>query len=428
MKSKTYRSARRLEEMAEVGPDTEAGYNFDLPSIRTSISAPGNDKERRVAGITTRMAMGVALAGLLDAGPAWAQVIPGGTYSEWTVPNQPADGFFNIDTTIFPSNEPAPGPGQVQPWLFYSSQFGIVGSGVGGYIGIQKDPNGKRAIFSIWNANGAQCAPLPGALCRPFTGEGDGYQTLVPYNWVAGRHYRTRVWVLSSDASGEWWIGEVKDETTGIAQVIGYIRVPSHWKWLDGYVVNWAEWYGPKPATCSQVPRWMVYFSPPRANGGALAAGPAYNHTRTDACPFSGITTYSLWAGHHSGTGAVPEPPPRQPGLAVDLNASTFSAGQEMTVAAALTPLGTSAPVDAYIVVRLPTGQFLSLQLGGGLVPGIVPIARGLVPFALEAALLVRYPFTGAEPRGTYMWMSVLTAPGTLNFVSPLQQKTFTVR
>ena len=60
-----------------------------------------------------------------------------------------------------------------------------------------------------------------------------------------------------------------------------------------------------------------------------------------------------------------------------------------MTVTAKLSPGSPSEPVDGYVVVQLPTGQFLSLQLGGSIVPGIVPIARGIVPLAYEAALVL---------------------------------------
>ena len=113
--------------------------------------------------------------------------------------------------------------------------------------------------------------------------------------------------------------------------------------------------------------------------------------------------------------------------LAVRLNDAIFDTGETLAVTSALSAGSTPTPVDAYIVVQLPTGQFLSLQLGGGLVPGIVPIARGFVPFTYEG-ILANYTFTGGEPGGTYTWYAVLTEPGTLNFVSPLRQTTFNVR
>jgi hypothetical protein len=113
--------------------------------------------------------------------------------------------------------------------------------------------------------------------------------------------------------------------------------------------------------------------------------------------------------------------------LSVSLNGTSFTAGQTMAVTATLTPLTTPATADAYVVVQLPTGQLFSVQAGGTLVPGIVPIASGIVPVAYSATL-AQYEFTGAEPQGTYSWYSVLTRPGTLTFIGPLQQTTFMVR
>ena len=68
----------------------------------------------------------------------------------------------------------------------------------------------------------------------------------------------------------------------------------------------------------------------------------------------------------------------------------------------------------------------MSLQLGGALVPGVVPIARGIVPFDF-AGTLARYTFTGAEPLGTYTWYAALTEPGTLAFVGRLERIAYTV-
>lgn len=96
-----------------------------------------------------------------------------------------------------------------------------------------------------------------------------------------------------------------------------------------------------------------------------------------------------------------------------------------MVVTGKLTPSTTPTMVDAYVVVQLPSGVFLSLQLGGRLVPGVVPIARGFVPFPYLAAL-VQYTFSGVEPSGSYTWYSGLSRPRTLEFVTPLQQAVFT--
>jgi IgA Peptidase M64 len=110
--------------------------------------------------------------------------------------------------------------------------------------------------------------------------------------------------------------------------------------------------------------------------------------------------------------------------LRVLLNAATFRPGETLTLTARLTPGPTPVVVDAYVVVRLPDGSFLSLQ-PGGVVAGVVPIGRGFAPFALTGEFL-RYTFRGDEPPGQYTWFAALTEPGTLNVVSPLDQVPFT--
>lgn len=117
--------------------------------------------------------------------------------------------------------------------------------------------------------------------------------------------------------------------------------------------------------------------------------------------------------------------PPAPPSLTLQLNATAYSPGQTLVLTATVVPGSPSVAVDAYIVVKLPAGQFMSAQLGGGLVPGIVPIAKNLVPTPLSQQV-AQYTFNGGEPVGTYSWFAVFTVPGTLNFVSALEQDTFT--
>jgi hypothetical protein len=241
----------------------------------------------------------VSLAALA-AGTSWPApafaVGPRGTYSDWSFPGS---GYYNIDTPIFPSNDPRPAPGQVSQAYFYSSQFGFA-HGPGGYIGIQTDGRGKRAIFSIWNANDASCSDVPEAICRPFSGEGNGYQTIIPYDWVAGHSYRTRVWELRTDGAGEWWIGAIIDDTTGAEAVIGSIRVPRGRGWLSGAVNTWVEWYAAQAPDCGQVPVSVVFFGPPTANAREVSAGSSSNHYGNGACP-SLLSNYAEWARHHNG-------------------------------------------------------------------------------------------------------------------------------
>jgi hypothetical protein len=112
------------------------------------------------------------------------------------------------------------------------------------------------------------------------------------------------------------------------------------------------------------------------------------------------------------------------PSLTIAINAATYRTGDTMTVVASVQPGSPPAPVDAYITIRLPDGQFMSAQLNGSLVPGQVPIASGITPAPLQQQI-VSHTFAGNEPAGTYTWFAVFTTPGTLNFVSALDQHTF---
>lgn len=116
---------------------------------------------------------------------------------------------------------------------------------------------------------------------------------------------------------------------------------------------------------------------------------------------------------------------PALPSLTLTLNRTTFAPGQTMILTATVTPGVTAPLVDAYVVVRLPDGSFLSLLLDGRIVPGLVPIARGFTPFAFNAEVL-RFTFTGAEPPGSYTWLGALTQAGTLS-VGTIDEDAFTV-
>jgi hypothetical protein len=124
-------------------------------------------------------------------------------------------------------------------------------------------------------------------------------------------------------------------------------------------------------------------------------------------------------------TPAPPPPPPSPPTLTLALGQDSYRSGQTLILTAALTPGSTTVTTDAYVVVRLPDGSFLSLLLGGAVAPGIVPIARGLTPFAFGGEIL-RYTFDGSEPPGLYTFMAGLTQPATLTVIGSIDQRPFT--
>lgn len=111
------------------------------------------------------------------------------------------------------------------------------------------------------------------------------------------------------------------------------------------------------------------------------------------------------------------------PALAVSLNASTFRAGDTLVATVQATGGVVTAAVDAYVLVQAG-GVYLSLQLDGRLVPGLVPIARGVVVPTVSAPFV--FPLAGA-PAGSYAWITALTAPGTLTLAAPLVTTPFTI-
>jgi uncharacterized delta-60 repeat protein len=130
--------------------------------------------------------------------------------------------------------------------------------------------------------------------------------------------------------------------------------------------------------------------------------------------------------GSGAGTGTILNDDASAGLISLGLNGTVFSAGATMVVTGILSAGTIPGLVDAYVVLQLPSGEFLSLQLGGRFAAGLIPIAQRFAPFDFQA-ILAQYTFSGVEPRGTYTWYAVLTTPGTLNFVHPPQQLAFVV-
>lgn len=145
-----------------------------------------------------------------------------------------------------------------------------------------------------------------------------------------------------------------------------------------------------------------------------VAAGTAYCY-RVRAFNLAGPSAYSSEGCGTSAAGTLP--------LSVTLNQTAYR--QRDTMIATVQAVGGVVPsaVDAYVVVQT-AGGLLSLQLDGRLVPGLVPIVRGIVLPTVAAPFA--FPLAGAPP-GTYTWMAGVTAPGTLGLLAPIASTTFTI-
>jgi hypothetical protein len=114
-------------------------------------------------------------------------------------------------------------------------------------------------------------------------------------------------------------------------------------------------------------------------------------------------------------------PPTAPPALIVELNQLVFRPGDKLIATITLLPGTEPLPVDAYIVIQVPDGSVLSLQLAG-VVPGVVPVAT-IVPRRFTGQL--RYTFTGREQLGVYSWFTTLTEPGSAALIGTTRKLAF---
>lgn len=106
------------------------------------------------------------------------------------------------------------------------------------------------------------------------------------------------------------------------------------------------------------------------------------------------------------------------------LNHGTYTAGDTLTLTASADPQGDL--VDVYIALFLPSAEFFFLTPNGGL----TTTPQTLTPDGLAEAAsaeIFHVTLTGDEPLGPYIWLGVLTAHGTTEFVSEIVEAPFIV-
>ena len=194
-----------------------------------------------------------------------------GTYTDWHWPAAPS-GYTSFEWELTPRTDPTP------DGYFWSHQFWLVG-GEAGYVGLQtlgSEPTGKIAIFSIWDAVGADG---PVYVAR-FTGEGEGYSVRIPFEWEVGATYELRV-VAAGPNRWEAFVG---------AHLIGRIEVPAGWHGLRDVSIMWTERYAGPLSSCADLALSIARFGVPSADGGAVAPARRHHHLADPpGCPGSAV-------------------------------------------------------------------------------------------------------------------------------------------
>ena len=218
---------------------------------------------------------------------------PCGTYTHLRWPSRifGFTGFHTFEWETTPELDTTHG-------YFWAHQFAFRRSGnppSGGYAGVQANgayPGGpaKVAIFSIWDALDASG---PG-VARPFGGEGTGYQTLVPFEWVAGCTYRLRVEACGdATTAGTWWRATVGNVEDGERHEIGRILVPRVWQRLDAWSVVWTELFSPAISDCAQMECASAVWANFTADDGVVPASLDSCFGEPAGCANSRITTFT---------------------------------------------------------------------------------------------------------------------------------------
>lgn len=188
--------------------------------------------------------------------------------------------FYNIDMYVKWEVQPQTNTGTYAGFQFYFENGG------GGYFGTQIDSGGKKAIFSIWDSDQQSITAVPLSNCRRFGHEGSGSMCITPYNWVVGREYMVRIWVLDTLNDGVNWGGWIKDTTTGEETLIGAIQLKNSGGY-QGYgmlktdAIGFHEHYSSgttSVSACNFLPYSKVTWRGPYANNNQFTAGSAVSN------------------------------------------------------------------------------------------------------------------------------------------------------
>ncbi len=224
---------------------------------------------------------------------------PRAPYTEWFWPEPPTtagrQGFTRIEHTVTPEIDPGP-----NATYFWAHQFGLVG-GEGGYLGLQTKGNradgslGKLAIFSLWDATGAD-----GTGCVRFSGEGTGWSARIPYLWTEGTTYRLRVECDDITPAGDWWTASVVDVDAGVESHVGRLRAAPGWAGLRPWSVMWTEYYGQPLRHCTDLAPVSAVFGRPRADHDVTPVRTS-SHIGDGTCDTTRITSLDHGVRHEMG-------------------------------------------------------------------------------------------------------------------------------
>ncbi|KAJ1547829.1 hypothetical protein HK405_004837, partial [Cladochytrium tenue] len=233
------------------------------------MALPSTTSPLRRALSAALPAAALATLAALAAAPGPAAASSAGVWQYWSYPSTDG-GYYNVDQNVTVS--------QTASTRFFSHQIWFNG-GDAAYIGIQNNPNGTLAVFSVWNSLDA-ISGGPGSYCLPFDGEGVGRSCRIAYPWSVGTTYRLRIWATSTTDGKSQFVGAVQDTSTGIDTILGYISNAAGQGWISSSV-SWIEDYYLNTAgtNCSTENNAQATFSYPTYDAGTGTASAGSSQT-----------------------------------------------------------------------------------------------------------------------------------------------------
>ncbi|MBF0584226.1 MAG: DUF3472 domain-containing protein [Magnetococcales bacterium] len=228
---------------------------------------------------------------LWGALPAFAFKLPFHTSrGDYTFPTAGPFHDLDIHLTWQEVSKPPAGLGYYAMFAFYFQNKTV------GYTGLQWDNEGKKAIFSIWDASGSAGSAVPEGQCKRFGHEGSGAQCIVPYEWQQGREYLLKIRPVGRTAGGEQWQSLIRELTTGRESVIGTLTMQDSGGYvgyghLSGKGVSVLEYYGSAHLeACSSLPVVVLSWRGPFANDRQLRAkGVSLSYSQQESCTNSNL-------------------------------------------------------------------------------------------------------------------------------------------
>lgn len=127
--------------------------------------------------------------------------------------------------------------------------------------------------------------------------EGSGASCIKPFEWVAGREYMLRIWIMQNTSDGVNWGGWIKDTVTGEETLIGVITLKNSF-YYQGYgllaseSIGFHQNYGyGSVESCSSLPYSKVTWRGPYANNNTYVADKA--ETRFDYVKCNNSNSYA---------------------------------------------------------------------------------------------------------------------------------------